>query len=137
MFPNSITSYEVKLLEQGELVAAATERSQLVATTVPAQGTLSLGTVRRILNSALDRMVMLLPDSRDGLRSKEQELAATGVSWTSDPGYDEILARQIEDARLRRQVGYPAAQSVPPPASSGPLPKDSLAPQPPAAPVQA
>jgi hypothetical protein len=136
MFPNPMTTYEVKLMEQRELVAAATERSRLITTAVPAQGMLSiLGSARQILSTALDRMVMLLPDSRDGLRSKEQELAATGVSWASDPGYDEMLARQIEDARLRRRVGYPTVQSVPPSATSGQRPKGSLVPQPPAVPV--
>lgn len=105
-------------------------------TAVPAQGMLSiLGSARQILSAALDRMVMLLPDSRDSLRSKEQELAATGVSWASDPAYDEMLVHQIEDARLRRRVAYPTVQSVPPSATSSQRPKVSLVPQPPAVPV--
>jgi hypothetical protein len=138
MFPNPITAYEVKLMEQRELMAAVTERRRHMTTAAPSRGSLPIvGKVRQILSAALDRIVMLLPDSRDGLRSKEQELAAVGVAWSSDSAHDEMLARQIEAARLRRRVGYPAAQSVPPPATSGLLPKGSLAPQPPVVPARA
>ena len=48
------------------------------------------------------------PDSRDGLRSPEQELAARGVRWATDPTHDLALARELEAARARR------ARPVPP-----------------------
>jgi hypothetical protein len=137
MFPDPITAYEVKLMEQRELVAAMTEQSRHLTTAVPARGTKSAGAVRQFLSAALDRIVMVLPDNRDSLRSKEQELAAVGVTWPPDPAYDEMLARQIETAQAGRHAGYPATQSVPSPATSSVLSKTPLAPQPPAVPARA
>jgi hypothetical protein len=138
MFPNPITAYEVKMMEQRELVAAASRWNRLMTTAMPAHGTLSIvGNVRQILGATFDRISLLLPDSRDSLRAKEQELAAVGVTWRSDPAHDEMLARQIEAARRRRHAGYPAGQSVSTQATSGSLPKGSLAPQPPTVPAQA
>jgi hypothetical protein len=136
MFPNLINTYNVKLMEQRELVAAVTERSRHMTAAKPAQGTLSISTVRQIINAALDRIVLLLPDSRDKLRSKEQELAASGLTWATDPAHDEMLARQIESARLQRRAGCQATQISLSPATSGPVPKGSPAPQP-AIPAQA
>jgi hypothetical protein len=133
MFPNPINTYEVTLMEQRQLVAAMTERSQHMTTAAPTHGTLSIvGTVRQILGATFDRIALLLPDNRDSLRTKEQELAAVGVTWAPDPAYDEMLARQIDAARLRRRTDYPATQSVSTPATLGSQPKGSLAPQPPA-----
>jgi hypothetical protein len=108
MFPNPITAYEVEMMEQRELVAATTKWSRHMTTAVPAQGARSTGAVRQFLSAAFDRLAMLLPDSRDSLRSKEQELAAVGVTWPPDLAYDELLARQIETARAGRYAGYPA-----------------------------
>ena len=51
------------------------------------------------------------PDSRDGLRSPEQELARRGVSWASDPAHDRELALELAAARLRR-AGRTAAPST-------------------------
>ncbi len=42
------------------------------------------------------------PDSRDGLRSSEQELAARGVRWATDPAHDLALARELAAAHARR-----------------------------------
>src|SRR3712207_3062056 len=42
------------------------------------------------------------PDSRPSLRSPEQELAARGVAWASDPGHDLDLARELRLAQWRR-----------------------------------
>ena len=137
MFPNPINAYEVKFMEQRELVAAMTERSRHVTASVPAHRTRSTGMVPKFVSAALDRIVMLLPDSRESLRSKEQELAAVGFTWKPDPAHDEMLARQIDAARLRRRVSYQAAQSVPPPATSSPPLNGTLATQPPAMPVHA
>ena len=41
-------------------------------------------------------------DSRDGLRSPEQELARRGVRWAIDPAHDRALAGELAAARLRR-----------------------------------
>ena len=47
------------------------------------------------------------PDSRDGLRSPEQELAARGVRWATDPAHDLALARELQAARTRRARPVP------------------------------
>jgi hypothetical protein len=41
-------------------------------------------------------------DSRERLRSKEQELAMLGITWASDPVHDAALAREITVARRGR-----------------------------------
>jgi hypothetical protein len=137
MFPNPINTYDVKLMEQRELVATAIERNRHTTTAVPARGMSSLNALREIFAAALDRFALLLPDSRDTLRSKELELAAVGVTWNTDPAHDEMLANQIEAARLQRRAAYPATQDVLPPATSSLYPSTSLTPQSPAVPAQA
>jgi hypothetical protein len=53
---------------------------------------------------AVLRWVADLPwDSRERLRSQEQELAMLGITWASDPVHDAALAREIEIARQRRR----------------------------------
>ena len=47
------------------------------------------------------------PDGRDGLRSAEHELAAHGVTWSSDPSHDLALARELVAARARRALALP------------------------------
>jgi hypothetical protein len=49
----------------------------------------------------------LAPDTRDGLRGKEEELASYLVNWASDPAYDRALAAELRVAR-RRHAGQPA-----------------------------
>jgi hypothetical protein len=63
---------------------------------------------------AILRWVADLPyDSRERLGSKEQELAALGISWATDSVHDAALAREIEVARqLRRAVGDVAPGGV-------------------------
>ena len=49
------------------------------------------------------------PDSRDGLRSPEHELARRGVTWASDPAHDQALARELASARAHRAHPVPPA----------------------------
>jgi hypothetical protein len=113
MFPDSLDVYEVKSMERQLRLAAAAERSRY-ADVAAARGSLPvLAAARRFFAAALGRIAALAHDSRDGLRSSEQELAALGVRWGSDPAYDAMLARQIEAARGRSRAGDPATQGAP------------------------
>lgn len=54
------------------------------------------------------------PESRDGPRSPEQELAALGVRWGNDPAHDLALAREIAAAPARRARRVPPAVPLAP-----------------------
>lgn len=112
MFPNALSTYEVKRMEQRSLVASAAARGRFARDVAGDRRPRSGGGPRRIFAAAFARLGTLAPNSHDGLRSKEQELAACGVSWTADPAVDEVLARQIESARRRRRNGPCAADDV-------------------------
>ena len=58
---------------------------------------------------------VLLHRHREGLRSKEQELAAYGVTWTTDLADEEELARELQAARRRRLAGLSAVMPAEPP----------------------
>lgn len=53
---------------------------------------------------AVDRVGALTYDSRESLRSQEQQLAGRGVSWAMDPAYDVELAGELAAVRRRRDV---------------------------------
>jgi len=79
-----------------------------------------LGRARQIVMAAKEavgtmlRWVATLPcDSRERLRSKEQELAMLGISWATDPLHDAALAREIEVARQRRRAAGEVAVALP------------------------
>ena len=65
------------------------------------------------LEQVADRAIHAWPDSRDGLRSAEHELAARGVTWDADPVQDRELARELEVARRRRVQRAPRPMSLP------------------------
>ena len=52
------------------------------------------------------------PDSRDGLRSPEHELAVRGVRWANDTTHDLALAHELKAARARRALPVPPAPPV-------------------------
>lgn len=87
---------------QDLLRSAATAR--LVASGSVGTRRLGAAGVLRALVSALGRAAALVPDSRETLRCKEQDLAALGVTWASDPAADRALARGLLAARARREA---------------------------------
>jgi hypothetical protein len=106
MFPHSVIDYEVHLLRHREDLSAA--RCQHPVTDTLRQ----LGTV---LARALAHVGASACNSREGLVSKEQQLAWWGVSWASDPTDDAQLAQELEASRRRRHAGtsgVPPAQPV-------------------------
>ncbi len=56
----------------------------------------------------------LAKDSRDGLRTKEQDLAHWGVTWTRTPTDDEVLALELRAARMRRLAGTTVSAATAP-----------------------
>lgn len=60
--------------------------------------------VRYIVGEGLARLGALPYDSRERLRSKEQDLASRGIRWAADAADDAILARELEAARRRRMT---------------------------------
>jgi hypothetical protein len=61
----------------------------------------------RLAASALGRLGALVQDSREILRSKEQELAALGVTWTTDPAHERELAEELRAGLARRAASAP------------------------------
>ena len=53
------------------------------------------------------------PDSRDGLRSPEQELAARGVTWATDGARDLELARELQAAHRHPARRAPVPVAMP------------------------
>jgi hypothetical protein len=111
----SLYAYETKLMEHRALVELAEKRSQLLSTNGFAERRSSRSTaLGRILGAALAFVGSLAHDSRPRLRSSEEELAALGVTWQTDPAYDAKLAQQIQAARPRRQADFPPAETAAP-----------------------
>ncbi len=70
--------------------------------------------------AALTWVGALVCDSREGLRSSEQQLAAYGVCWVANPAYDVELAQELKFARERRHadvLATPPVQSTMPSAT--------------------
>ncbi len=68
---------------------------------------LAVGVLRHpgdAIGAAVDRVGALTWDSRESLRSEEQQLAGRGVSWTADAADDAELARELAAARRRRNA---------------------------------
>ncbi|HEV2073557.1 MAG TPA: hypothetical protein VGR29_07940 [Thermomicrobiales bacterium] len=68
---------------------------------------LAVGVLRHpgdAIGAAVDRVSALPYDSRESLRSEEQQLAGRGVSWTADAADDVELAQELAAARRRRAV---------------------------------
>ncbi len=67
------------------------------------------------VGAAFARLRMRLHDSREGLTSKDEQLASYGVSWSMDLAYETELAREVDAARHQRFGGATAASLVGPP----------------------
>ncbi|MDP9368361.1 MAG: hypothetical protein M3Q03_08815 [Chloroflexota bacterium] len=106
MLPISDPTCDARLLQvQDHLAEAAANRRAAAARPAPATGTrASAGALARLGAS----MAALVPDSRDGLRTEEQDLAVWGVRWVADSAHDEELALELQAARARRQAGTAA-----------------------------
>lgn len=66
---------------------------------------LAVGVLRHpgeAIGAAVDRIGGITFDSRESLRSEEQQLAGRGVSWTADAADDAELAQELAAARRRR-----------------------------------
>lgn len=71
------------------------------------------------IRAALGRLGTLPYDSRETLATKDTQLAAYGVSWSTDLAYDTELAQELEAARRQRLTSTTTAPHiVPPPAVS-------------------
>jgi hypothetical protein len=66
-----------------------------------------------ILAAVLGSFAALAYDSRDGLPSKEQELAAHGFFWEPDPVQARSLAEEIQAARARRRAALTPLAPLP------------------------
>lgn len=102
MFQLTEPPCEARLLQMQDRLreSEATRRIQ-AAQPVPASPT-------RISTGALARLAAfvgtLAQDSRETLRTKEQDLANWGMAWSQDPTHDEGLAMELPAARARRQA---------------------------------
>jgi hypothetical protein len=91
---------------QDLLAAAATAR--LVASGEPGTRPPGAGAgVLRGIVSALGRAAARIPDGREALRSKEQHLAALGVTWTTDSAHERELAAELRAGLARRAAAAP------------------------------
>ena len=97
-------SDELRLSADARAVLTGARRSVARARVVA-----GLDLVAKALARAAAAALVYWPDSRDGLRPPEHELAARGVRWTNDPVHDRELAREVEAARARRALPVPPA----------------------------
>lgn len=112
MFPCSFTDSDVQLQRHQDALTVAM-RARLTDQARPAVlGNPAGGAIR----TAFGRVGTVAYDSREGLRSKEQDLAAYGITWTTDLGDEEDLARELQAARQRRLAGVSTARLAEPPA---------------------
>ena len=112
MFPLPTTAFDVQELRRQDALADA-GRARLAARcgTTSRRLASAVAAVPRTVGAILGRVGALAHDSGEGLRSKEQELAAQGLTWAADPAYEQALAEELEATRLRRAAG-PAVLSV-------------------------
>lgn len=69
----------------------------------------------RAIRAALGRLATLPYDSRETLATKDAQLAAYGVSWSTDLAYDTELAQELQAARRQRLTSTTAAPPLVPP----------------------
>ena len=109
MLPLHDPTCDVRLLQtQDHLAQAESNRRAASARPATSAAAKAAGVFARLVSL----MGALVPDSRDGLRSKEQELAAWGITWQGDRAHDEALALELRAARFRRQAGIAAPASA-------------------------
>lgn len=102
MFPISLTSFDVRLMERRERLADTGDGSLLGQ----GQDTRRSGgrrIVAAVWRSLGRRIAPLVADSRDPLRTEELVLAARGFTW-GDEQTDRELAIELRAARQRRQA---------------------------------
>lgn len=102
MLPFSPADVQATEFRRQDLLAAAAEARLIASGGSATRRPGAVAGVLRGIASALGRATSLIPDSRDPLRSKEQELAALGVTWGTDPAGDYALARELHLARAQR-----------------------------------
>ncbi len=118
MLPLPDPTCEVRLLQRQDHLAEAGVNRRIAqapaprGVTAPSRG--AAGAWARL--GAL--VGALAEDSRDGLRTQEQDLAGWGVTWASNPAHDEVLALEIRAARMRRLAGTTVSAT---PASTAPV----------------
>jgi hypothetical protein len=104
MFPNSLTYFKIKRMEQQALVASMTERSRYLMTQLPAhRSDTVVGIVRQHLGATFSRIAALGSGSHDCLRIKMQKLAACGNSRAKAPADDRALASDLQTASQQRE----------------------------------
>lgn len=98
MFPYSFSDSDVHLQRHHEALAAA-KRARLTDQARPPVLRPSTGGA---IGTILHHLGRIPCDSREGLRSKDRDLAAYGITWTYDLADQEVLAREVVAARQRR-----------------------------------
>ena len=105
-------------LSPADVLATESRRQDLLASAATARQLASrdAGTSRPVLagvlrgiGAALGHAAALVPDGREGIRSKEQDLATLGVRWATDSADDVVLARELQAARAQRQARRPVS----------------------------
>jgi hypothetical protein len=106
--------------QQHQERVAKADRRRLIAEithrrTTPRRWTLAVVAPFRLVASALSRLGTLAYDGRETVRSKEQELAGFGVTWTADPAHERELAEELRAVLSRRAAAssqYPTLAAI-------------------------
>ena len=117
MFPSPITERDVQPQRHRDSVTAGVPPIELWHSMIGA-----LQQVARAIGPVMARVGAIASDSREGLPSKEQQLAGYGIRWATDPAYEAELAQELEVARRRRHADLPVgpvAQPVVPTIPAG------------------
>lgn len=109
MLPLSPADVHVTESRRQDLLAAAAAARLLASAGTGTRRPSVVAAVLRGIASALVHVAALVPVSREGIRSKEQDLAALGVTWVTDPVRDHALALELQAARARRQAHWLAS----------------------------
>ncbi len=118
MLPLPDPTCEVRLLQRQDHLAEAGVNRRIAQAPAP-RGVTATSRGAAGAWARLGALVgALAEDSRDGLRTKEQDLAGWGVTWASNPTHDEVLALELRAARMRRLAGTTVSAT---PASPAPV----------------
>ena len=111
----SVTEADIRLADHharvDHLDRMGVHYDALRAATTPKRRS-TLGGARSVLAIVCRRLARLAVDSRDPLRSKEEDLAMLGLTGPNDADYDRILADEIRASRLVRQSAESLAQPM-------------------------
>jgi hypothetical protein len=105
MFPYSLNDSDAQLQRQRDALDTAA-RARLIDQVRAAGHRSPAGEAMR---AVLDLVYTFAYDSREGLHTKDQELAAYGVVWSTDLAYEDELGLELQAARQRRVAGVSAA----------------------------